>query len=136
MPEVVHEHYNPEGALVGRTVIRSESPWDDAARKHAEAALLAADLICPKCGNLRSICSNPDLTAYPTPSTCHVSAVREQAERMWQAVREGKSPESVMAAGLPQATDGTHIWASLEDLAPESNFPFPDDFPPQSEGAP
>ncbi len=117
MPTETHFHYDTAGALVGRTEIVRESPWDDEARAHAEALFAAEKLICPKCGNLREICSDPTRAWYPQKSTCYAKAVEQAAERTWRAKLDGKKVELDLRPG-----DGTHLWASEADLTPEDDF--------------
>lgn len=117
MPTETHRHFNPQGELVGYTEIIRESPWDEDARSHAEALFEAERMICPKCGNPREVCSQPGLPWYPQRSTCYAKAAEEIADRAWSAVIEGKFPDVAM-----KPRDGTHVWASSEDLTPDDDF--------------
>lgn len=73
--------------------------------------------ICPSCGNLRSICSDPDRPVYPQRTMCYVTAVRDLSIRRIQK----KYTEEPSDTGL-HPTDGMSIWASSEDLTPDDHF--------------
>lgn len=87
-------------------------------RAQAEALFDAErNLICPKCGNPREICSDPNRPWYPQRSTCYAKAAEEVAERVWRGKQEGKSVALDM-----KPTDGTHVWVSEFDLTPDDDF--------------
>jgi seryl-tRNA synthetase len=47
--------------------------------------LLARDaLVCGKCGNLRSVCSDPEVDWHPHIDTCYASATTEWGARRLQ----------------------------------------------------
>lgn len=118
MPVEVHRHLDPDGKLVGYTEVTRESPWNDEMRDHAEALYEAKrNLICPKCGNLRSVCSDPNVPWYPQRSTCYATAVEEATRRAWHDKLDGKHYDRT-----PQPRDGTHVWASRQDLTPDDDF--------------
>lgn len=77
------------------------------------------DATCPRCGNLRAICSDPDGIHgggyYPQVHTCYVSAARDMVSRRWHQRHEKAKPDD--AGYLP--TDGRTVWASLEDFDPD-----------------
>lgn len=119
MPVETHRHYDLDGKLVGVTEIIRESAWDDEQRAEAEALFEAERfLICPKCGNERSVCSDPTRPWYPQRSICYASAVSEQAN--WLFHEKNPSKRTPDKPGL--VTDGTHVWAATEDLTPEDDF--------------
>lgn len=78
----------------------------------------ADDLICPDCGNLREVCSDPSRDLFPQRRTCYVSAVRERSDRMWRGKHKDAKPDP--GGYLP--TDGVRIWASPYDLTPDDDF--------------
>lgn len=73
--------------------------------------------ICPVCGNLRSVCSNPEQPFYPQRSMCYVSAVQELNVRRVNA----KYADEPGTADL-HPTDGMRVWVSTDDLTPDDNF--------------
>lgn len=76
--------------------------------------------VCPSCGNLRSVCSDEDLSDqwFPQRSVCYATAAKEAA---WRAVR-AKHKESDRDASGPHILDGWGIWASQFDLTPADDF--------------
>lgn len=73
--------------------------------------------LCPSCGNLKSVCSDPTMPWYPQRSVCYATAAREQVWRMtWE--RYGR-PEQKDAKHV---TDGLSWWLHREDLTPEDDF--------------
>lgn len=71
--------------------------------------LLAYDeLVCPRCGNLRAECENPDLDWHPRTSVCWAMATEEWAGRRLQARHEG---EKVSDDAL-HPLDGRWVWVS------------------------
>jgi len=81
--------------------------------------MLAEDeLVCGRCGNLRSVCSNEDIGLYPQRSMCYVSAGEEQT---WRRVR-AKHKDNEPGTKKPHPLDGMSIWMSEQDLSPDDNF--------------
>lgn len=119
MPVEVHKHFNPDGELVGYTEIHRESPWDDDQRAQAEALFEAEQLICPKCGNPRELCSDPTRQWYPQLSTCYAKAAEEVADWRFKQKHERakRTPEQPTLQ-----TDGRHVWVSEHDLTPDDDF--------------
>lgn len=74
--------------------------------------------VCPDCGNLRAICSDPETDWYPQRTVCWATATRENVDRRWRKKHEKREPDA--AGFLP--TDGTRIWASALDLTPDDDF--------------
>ena len=69
-------------------------------------------LICPQCGNLRSVCSNPDIDWHPQETYCYASGAVEWRKRK---LRE-EYPLDVKAPDGAHALDGIIVWASDIDL--------------------
>jgi len=76
------------------------------------------DAVCPRCGNLRAVCSDPDTDWFPQLSRCWASASVDVVSRKWHRKHEKSSPDS--AGYLP--TDGGMPWVSTEDLTPDDDF--------------
>jgi len=89
-------------------------------------------LICSKCGNPRSVCSDPAVQVWPQRSTCYVTAGKEQASRKFHALADGKSHAEAGKAAAPKTyrapsgqsvlADGTHVWAATLNLTPNDDF--------------
>lgn len=79
----------------------------------------AEALICPKCGNPREVCSNPDGQWYPQRSTCYATAMLNVAEWRWSEKHKG-AERTKEKAFLP--TDGVTVWVSDMDLTPKDKF--------------
>lgn len=77
--------------------------------------------VCGECGNLKSVCSDPDVRAYPQRSYCYFSAGVAQTWRRTWAMYDHPDPKSER----PHETDGLKWWLALEDLTPEDNFFVP-----------
>lgn len=72
--------------------------------------------ICRDCGNLKSVCSDPERPFYPQRRMCYATATREVTAR--RLVDKYGHPEGVEV----HPTDGMGIWASPEDLTPDDDF--------------
>jgi hypothetical protein len=73
--------------------------------------------VCPSCGNLRSVCEDPDRLWYPQRSVCWATASRENVVRRLNEKRRDVEPDR---GYLP--SDGEHIWVSTHDLTPEADW--------------
>lgn len=72
--------------------------------------------VCTDCGNLRSVCSDPEVAFYPQRRMCYATAARDIATRRLTA-KHGH-PEGTEA----HPTDGMRVWMSPEDLTPDDDF--------------
>lgn len=72
--------------------------------------------VCPNCGNLRSVCSDPERALYPQREMCYASAVRELT---WRRLRKNHGDPGTEKL---HPTDGMTVWASDFDLTPDDNF--------------
>lgn len=73
--------------------------------------------ICIHCGNLRSVCSDPERPLFPQRSMCYVTAVKDLTARKVRA-KYDKEPSTDEL----HPTDGMTVWASPEDLTPDDTF--------------
>ena len=74
--------------------------------------------VCPDCGNLRSVCSDPSIPWYPQRSYCYPSAAVMQT---WRRTRERfESPKHDDPS--PHVTDGLKWGMSQFDLTPQDDF--------------
>lgn len=76
------------------------------------------DEVCGQCGQLRSVCSNPETQWYPQRSTCWATATRENIYRQWHAKHDKAQPD---ALGF-KPTDGVTLWVATADLTPGDDF--------------
>lgn len=74
--------------------------------------------VCDRCGNLRSVCSDPSIVVYPQRSMCYITAAVDQTQRRTNQ-RFGHPDHDNPA---PHATDGLRWSAALYDLTPEDDF--------------
>lgn len=75
--------------------------------------------VCPDCGNLRSVCSDPErVTFYPQRSYCYATAVKAQVWRRVEALYGHPDPKS----SNEHFTDGLKIGATLYDFTPDDGF--------------
>lgn len=98
------------------TVTR-DSPWDE-----DERALQVAydENVCPECGNLRSVCSDPTIAWYPQRLICYNRATVELTTRRM-------SRGTDVPGWGPHLMDGSRVYAAEYDVNPD------DDFIPKSE---
>lgn len=73
--------------------------------------------VCPSCGNLRSVCSNPEQSFYPQRRMCYSTAVRELTARRLRAKHKSDPGTDDL-----HALDGMAVWIATEDLTPEDDF--------------
>lgn len=73
--------------------------------------------VCPSCGNLRAVCSDPNVALYPQRRMCYPTAVRELTLRRLRAKHDGEP-------GLEELhpLDGMGVWVSASDLSPDDHF--------------
>lgn len=82
--------------------------------------LLAHDaLVCKRCGNLISVCSDPTRDWHPRESTCYPTATREWGLR----VLGERRPEKPSTEGLHD-NDGVAVWVSEEPIPEGDPDPF------------
>lgn len=75
-------------------------------------------LVCERCGNLRSVCSDPEVPWYPQRAVCYATAAAEQTWRRTHQMFESPKHDDP----TPHVMDGSDWWASTHDLTPEDNF--------------
>jgi hypothetical protein len=73
--------------------------------------------VCPDCGNLRSVCSDPERAFYPQRRMCYASAVRDLTARRLH--EKHGHPDGV--ADL-HPLDGMGLYVSPDDLTPDDDF--------------
>lgn len=74
-------------------------------------------LVCRKCGNLRSVCSDPAVDWHPHSDTCYATATAEWGIRRLQAKHEKEQRDG---AGL-HPLDGVSVFTSQFAPAPEAD---------------
>lgn len=72
--------------------------------------------ICTSCGNLRSVCSDPNVPLYPQRAVCYATAVKELTVRRLRK-KYPKDPGDEL-----HDLDGVGVWVSPHDLSPEDDF--------------
>lgn len=77
----------------------------------------AHSLIC-SCGNLRSVCSNPDVDWHPQESVCWATATRQWGVRRLQDQHKDFDYEARDERGEPLMSplDGVSVWVSDVDI--------------------
>lgn len=103
-------------------VVETEPEFDDAEREAWEALAEWRAAICPHCGNLRVICSNPEgidgSGVYPQLDYCWITAAVDKSTRRFHKLHAKAEPDA--AGYLP--TDGALISASLTNDSPDDDF--------------
>jgi hypothetical protein len=74
--------------------------------------------VCDQCGQLRSVCSDPETAWYPQRSICWATATRQNIGRKWHTKHEKAKPDAL--GYLPD--DGVTLWVATSDLSPEDDF--------------
>lgn len=74
--------------------------------------------VCERCGNLRSVCSDPEAIWYPQRAVCYATAAAAQTHR--ETAKRFGHPEPDDPS--PHESDGLEWWASPHDLTPEDDF--------------
>lgn len=74
--------------------------------------------ICPDCGNLRSVCSDPNALPYPQRSVCFFTAARAV---VWRRIHK-KHGQPEWDDPNPHVTDGWVVGMSQYDLTPDDDF--------------
>lgn len=80
--------------------------------------MLAADELVCSCGNLRSVCSDPDRDWHPQESVCWVAATRAWGVRRLQAQHKDFDLTATDERGelLMSPLDGVSVWVSDVDF--------------------
>jgi hypothetical protein len=73
--------------------------------------------VCPDCGNLRSVCSDPERAFYPQRRMCYATAVRELTLRRLQAKHKQEPGIDDL-----HPLDGMGVYVSPDDLTPDDDF--------------
>ena len=82
----VHEHFDADGNLTGRTVVTVESPWTPEARAWALGLALREHAECRKCGGSLAETTNHEWAWEPTPPTvCFRCVALANAEKTHDA---------------------------------------------------
>lgn len=74
--------------------------------------LAAFALVCSRCGNLRSVCSDPDRVWHVNEATCYVTATEEWGFRRLRQQYKDERPDE----GQLHSLDGATVWVSDIDL--------------------
>lgn len=94
--------------------------WRKLSDEDRDTLLAEHDLVCGSCGNLRAICSDPNVLWYPQRDVCHASAARELTLRRLQKKHEKN--DRAKALKHPHPLDGMSVWVSQYDLSPDDLF--------------
>lgn len=73
--------------------------------------------VCRNCGNLRSVCSDPNRPWYPQRDYCYATAVRDLTQR-----RVEKRYGPPVGTAEIHETDGMYLSVSEYDLTPDDDF--------------
>lgn len=74
--------------------------------------------VCPSCGNLRSVCSDPSRDWFPQRTMCYATASRDLVIRRLRKKHEKKEPGTKDLHPF----DGMDVWVSEFDLTPDDDF--------------
>lgn len=91
--------------------------WRDLPDADRDLLLEHERLVCRSCGNLRSVCSNPDVAWYPQRTMCYATAAREVTTRRLTEKHKGRKPGADL-----HPLDGMAVWVSDVDLTPDDDF--------------
>lgn len=109
----MHEHFDADGNLTGRTVITRESMWDDESRGRALRLAEYEASLCPcGCGLPAAIATSPSPMVVDT-FTCYAGRALEAQRRADQDAHEKdpKSPPRDMHGNpVPRWDDGLNYY--------------------------
>jgi hypothetical protein len=100
--------------------------WDDLTDEKRETLLAYDEMVCARCGNLRSECSDPSVDWHPRLSDCYATAAIDWA---WRKLAE-RYPADAKEPDGSHPRDGLSVWVS--QVAPE---PGEDEFADLLKGA-
>lgn len=83
-----------------------------------ELLLDHAELVCPRCGNLREVCSDPEVGYYPQRDVCYSTAAHELTMRRLKSKHKDNEPGPDEFHPL----DGVRVWMSAHNLTPDDKF--------------
>lgn len=73
--------------------------------------------MCPSCGNLRSVCSDPSIDWHPRTSVCYAAATREWGRRILEKRHEkAKTPATALGP-----LDGKSVFVTEDPPTPEED---------------
>lgn len=95
------------------------TPEEFRAKSESEQDEMTALLteVCGSCGNLKSVCSDPERPFYPQQHRCYITAAEAIARRKVDRLYGHPEPKSG-----PHFTDGLTVRASEFDLTPDDEF--------------
>ena len=82
--------------------------WEELPEERRELLLAYDAEVCPNCGNLRSVCSDPSIDWHPHTSTCWAGATRDWGVRRFQEKHKDEPFEPTKI----HSTEGVSIWVS------------------------
>ena len=91
--------------------------WRALSDEDREEMLDEHHLVCPSCGNLRAVCSDPGVAWYPQRTMCYASASLEVVRRKLTKKHEKARPSEAL-----HPLDGMGVWVSQYDLTPDDSF--------------
>lgn len=87
--------------------------WRELSQGDRDLLLAHDELVCRRCGNLRTVCSNPSIDWHAHTSVCWPSATAEWGNRRFRELHE----DDKKSAGQLRETDGVVVFPST--LEPE-----------------
>lgn len=107
MPDERHDHYSPNGTLIGYTIVSREPEFTDRDRDRLTALAQVKANECPKCGGPLDKTTDPEHYAWHvTHDTCQ----RCETVAYHQAKTDGASKEDA----LKHARSAGRLWKAAE----------------------
>jgi hypothetical protein len=95
--------------------------WRELPEDDRDLMLAEAELVCPSCGNLRSVCSDPTRDWYPYKAQCYATGARDLVlRRLGKKYPPPGSKEHPETA--PHPLDGVSVGVLLDDPDPDETF--------------
>lgn len=85
--------------------------WRELPDEDRDLLLAYEALVCSRCGNLKSVCSDPDVDWHPDTTVCWASA---SVEWGWRRLHKKHPPEEKHTDGLHEL-DGVRVYASQQE---------------------
>ncbi len=83
--------------------------WRDLSEDDRDLLMAHSALVCPDCGNLRSVCSDPSIDWHPQTATCWPTATRQ-----WASEQLAKKHKEWKGEGLHPAA-GRSLWVTQHE---------------------
>ena len=93
------------------------SQFDALPEDDRELMIAEDELVCPSCGSLKSVCSDPEQGWYPQRDFCSNAATYEATMRKLRLKHKDNEPGKTA-----HPLDGVSVWMSMQTLTKKDRF--------------